>query len=163
MALETQTLIDGATLIDYKVTSVWTHIYQSRIEEWTAQGNVNRWLAVQNSVDTIKELKNVLILRDWSRRDAQRMTNYPAVQVIEQPLKLWSIEAAEAYVRERVLMHQKARASADTDLLECTDEERWHNDKTGKDMRCEAYCPAAAFCSQRKKYLENLDGRDEDK
>lgn len=149
-------LIDQGVLIDYKVTSVWTRIYNSRLEEWTAQGNVNRWLAARNGNTDIRSLKNILILRDWSKSDASRINNYPTVQVVEQPLELWSMDAAEAYVRERVRLHQKARSAKDEDLMECTPDEYWQNKKTGKRTRCESYCSAAAFCSQFKKYKEGL-------
>lgn len=140
-------LIEGTTLIDYKVTSVWTHIYKSRVAEWTEQGNVNRWLAYKNGLTTIDKMENVLILRDWARRDMGRK-DYPQVQVAVQPLEVWSIEKAEAYVRERVLLHQKARAAKDDEMPPCTDEETWLNASTGKRNRCEDYCPAKAFCSQ---------------
>lgn len=152
-------LIDQGVLIDYKVTSVWTHIYGSRLDEWTAQGNVNRWLAYKNGNGTINSLKNILILRDWSKSDANRIGNYPLVQVVEQPLKLWPIEAAEAYVRERVKLHQAARAATDEELMECTPEEYWQNAKTGRRTRCEQYCSAAAFCNQFKKYKESLESK----
>lgn len=146
-------LIEGTTLIDYKVTSVYTYIYKSRIEEWTAQGNVNRWLAAQNGLTTIDKMENILILRDWAKRDAGRK-DYPQVQIVTQPLEVWPIEKAEAYVRERVLLHQKARGSEDKDMPACTDDEMWINEKTGKRNRCEDYCAAKAFCHQYKAYKE---------
>lgn len=148
-------LIEGTTLIDYKVTSVWTHIYQSRIKEWTEQGNVNRWLAYQNGLTNIDKMENILILRDWARRDLKR-ANYPQVQVVVQPLEVWPIEAAEAYVRERVLLHQKARAAKDDEMPPCSDEETWLNAATGKRNRCEDYCPAKQFCAQYKRQAQEV-------
>lgn len=144
-------LIEGTKLVDYKVTSVWTHIYKSRIEEWTAQGNVNRWLAYKNGLTQIDQMENILILRDWARRDVGK-ANYPSVQVVVQPLELWPLDKAEEYIRERVLLHQKARSSADDQMPPCTDEETWLNAATGKRNRCEDYCPAKAFCSQYKNF-----------
>ena len=141
-------LIEGSALIDYKVTSVWTYIYQSRIEEWTAQGNVNRWLIYQQEKHPeITKLENILILRDWAKRDMKR-ADYPQVQIVTQPLELWSMEKAEAYVRERVLIHQKARDAKDEEMPKCSNEERWEN--KGRFIRCEEYCPAKKFCHQFK-------------
>ena len=149
-------LIEGNTLIDYKVTSVWTHIYKSRITEWTAQGNVNRWLAYQNGLTNIDAMENILILRDWAKRDVGKK-DYPAIQIVKQPLELWPIEKAEAYVRERVLLHQVARKATDEELAPCSDEETWLNSKTLKRHRCADYCPAKAFCNQFKKNEEHED------
>lgn len=144
-------LIEGTTLIDYKVTSVWTYIYGSRVEEWTAQGNVNRWLAYQNGLKTLDKMANILILRDWAKRDVGKRPNYPAVQIVTQPLEMWPIEKAEAYVRERVKIHQLARAAKDEEMPPCSAEERWENRSKGLFMRCEEYCPAKAFCHQFKR------------
>jgi hypothetical protein len=141
-------LIEGNKLIDYKVTSVWTYIYKSRIKEWSEQGNVNRWLAYQNGVRNIESMENILILRDWSNKDSLR-ANYPKVQVVVQPLDMWSIEKAEAYVRERVLLHKAARIAQDADIQSCSDEERWLN--KGRYIRCENYCAAKEFCHQLKR------------
>lgn len=142
-------LIEGTTLIDYKVTSVWTYIYKSRIEEWSAQGNVNRWLAAQNGITNLDKMENILILRDWAKRDAGKKADYPQVQIVTQPLEVWPMEKAEAYVRERVLLHQKARASKDEDMPPCSVEDRWEN--KGRFIRCEDYCAAKNFCSQFKR------------
>lgn len=146
-------LIEGTKLIDYKVTSVWTHIYKSRIEEWTQQGNVNRWLAHQNGHTTIESMENILILRDWARRDMKKV-GYPPVQVVVQPLEVWPLDVAEAYVRERVLLHQKARLAPDDQMPACSDDETWLNAATGKRNRCEDYCAAKAFCSQYKRQAQ---------
>lgn len=142
-------LIEGTKLIDYKVTSVWTYIYKSRIKEWSEQGNVNRWLAHQNGVTNIESMENILILRDWSQKDSKTKANYPPVQVVVQPLELWPLEKAEAYVRERVLLHKAARIALDSEIAPCSDEERWLN--RGKFMRCEQYCSAKEFCHQYKR------------
>lgn len=149
-------LIDGTTLIDYKVTSVWTYLYKSRLVEWAAQGNVNRWLYWKNTGAEITKLENILVLRDWSRRDAEKYSEskgYPPVQVVVQPLELWSLEKAESYIKARILLHQAARAAADENMPPCSDEERWL--RNGKAARCADYCPVSTFCHQRIKDLKN--------
>ena len=140
------------TLIDYKVTSVWAYIYGSRNKEWTAQGNVNRWLCHQNGVE-INALKNVLILRDWIKSKANG-SDYPPVQVVTVDLPLWPLKEAESFIRERILAHRAAASIPDDQLAEflpCSDEDRWHNSRTGKYTRCESYCQVSAFCNQNGK------------
>lgn len=144
-------LIDGTTLIDYKVTSVWTYVYKSRLKEWAAQGNVNRWLYWKNTGAAIERLENILILRDWARRDVEKYEKtkgYPPVQVVVQPLELWPIEQAESYIKARVLLHQAARAATDEQMPPCSGEDRWL--RNGKAARCADYCPVAGFCQQNK-------------
>jgi len=102
----------------------------------------------QQTHPEITKLENVLILRDWAKRDAAKKADYPQVQIVTQPLELWSLDKAEAYVRERVLIHQKARAGKDEEMPKCTNEERWEN--KGRFIRCEEYCGAAKFCHQFK-------------
>ncbi len=137
---------EKSILVDYKVTSVWTLIYGSRIVEWTAQANVNRWLAYQNGERSVRSARNILILRDWSKRDYEKPTNqgrgYPPVAIAEVPLTLWTLDAAEAYIRERIALHKAARAATPETMRPCSEEENW------KGRRCELYCPASKFCKQ---------------
>jgi len=134
-------------LVDYKVTSVWTYIYRSRMEEWAAQGNINRWLYWKNTGQVIKKLQNILILRDWQKRDINRR-GYPMVQIVGVRLPVWSMDKAEAYVRERVKLHQAARKAADDGMPKCSDEDRWWSAKEKVFKRCAEYCPVAKFCKQ---------------
>jgi hypothetical protein len=143
-------IIDGKKLIDLKVTSVWTYIYGSRIPEWTAQNNVNRWLAHKNGVE-IDHLENYLILRDWVK--SKSGGNYPPIQFVTVPLELWPLEKAEGYVLERVRLHQAAQKATDEQLagdFGCTDEERWWNQKQKRYIRCSEYCSVSIKCKQFK-------------
>ncbi len=142
-------LIDGSTLVDYKVSSVWTYIYGSRIDEWTKQANVNRWLAHMNGIK-IDRLENYMILRDWIKSKAGT-NNYPQIQFVRVPLRLWDIMEAEKYVYERVKIHQESEKYSDEELamkLPCSDEERWWNEKRGEFIRCQEYCIASSKCQQ---------------
>lgn len=144
-------LINGDTLQDYKVTACYSYMYGSRIADYTAQANTNRFLAYENGARGITKLENVLILRDWQSSKVGT-AKYPAVQIVTVPLELWPIEKAKAYVYERVMLHQHASTLSDDELPECTDEERWWNPggfrtKPGY-RRCEKYCAASQFCSQ---------------
>lgn len=135
------------TLVDYKVTSVFTFIYGSRLTDWTAQANVNRWLYHKNGGE-VKKAQNILFLRDWAPSKAG-IGNYPAVQVVTIDLPLWTISEAAKYIKERVALHQAARTKADHDLPECSDEERWLN--KGVYKRCERYCAVRSVCCQNLK------------
>lgn len=150
-------LIEDETLFDYKVTSVFAYIYDSRRKDWTAQANINNWLrsAKWGSVD---KLQNVLILRDWVKSKSGT-GKYPDVQIVTVDLDLWDLKKAEDYVIERVKIHQEAQKCSDEQLavkFPCSTEDRWLNERTGVFTRCEQYCAVgrAGFCRQfiRKKW-----------
>lgn len=106
-------------LQDYKYASVWEVIHDAKPER-AQQLNMLAWLARYNSYPVTK-LQNVMILRDWSMRMAKNDSNYPQtkVAIIDQPV--WSDDAIEEFVLERVDAHISAREK----LPLCSDEERW--------------------------------------
>jgi hypothetical protein len=112
--------VDAGKIQDFKVTTVFK---QHGSDSWTRQLNVLRWLAHQNGRE-IHTLEIVAIFRDWRKTEAQRNPEYPqaAIQVI--PVPVWPLDEAEAYVRERVGMHQEASEGVE---YECSDEERWYS------------------------------------
>lgn len=113
----------GATLQDYKCTSVWSVIRGPK-PEWENQLNVLAWLAARNRIK-VSRLEIVAILRDWSRGKAKAGGDYPAHQVKVLPVPMWDKARANAYITERVRLHQAAELLADDDLPECTALERW--------------------------------------
>lgn len=137
-------LLDSQTIIDYKVTSVYTLIYKSRLKEWEEQGNVNRWLYYKNGGEANK-LTNVLLLRDWTMSQAKKNEKYPACQIASVDLPVWPLKEAEEFIKSRVKLHQKARTLADVSLPYCSEEERWDN------KRCQSYCPVMPFCHQARR------------
>jgi len=165
--------LGSRTLSDYKVTTT----YKAKGDDsWTRQLNVLRWLGVQNGLE-VDRLEIVVIFRDFRRSEAERNPDYPAqaVKVIEVPV--WPLDETEAYVRERVRLHQVAQQG---EMSPCTDEERWHTGdkwalmrpgakralrvldakpdiipagtmveyRPGRYRRCEQYCEVAPFCPQ---------------
>lgn len=133
-ALDRQEITDNvASIIDYKVTSVWSVIY-GKIE-WERQLNCYAWLFRQkkeNIGKSVGSLKICAILRDWNRRDAEKKENYPQAPIVFVDIPLWDAEIAHQYVSERLHLHQDAQMSYDLlkDLPLCTDEERWKKNDT---------------------------------
>lgn len=110
-------------LQDWKVCSVYK---ADGDESWERQLNVLRWLAHKNGY-VVDRLQVVAIFRDWSKSKAQRDRNYPQtpIKVIEVPV--WTLEQAEAYIAERVSLHQRSDSG---EVIECTPEERWQSETT---------------------------------
>ena len=109
-----------ASLKDWKWTSIYT-VKDGAKAEWEAQLNVLRLgIREQMHID-IRELSIEALLRDWSKRKARRDKDHPKHGWLHAPVKLWPLEQTEAYIAERVRLHQDARET----LPECTQEERW--------------------------------------
>ena len=108
-------------LQDYKVCSTYK---ASGDASWERQLNVLRWLASKNGYK-VTRLEVVAIFRDWKKSESVRSESYPQQSVQIIPVRVWSDDEVEAYLEERVRMHQQAEAG---DLPECTDEERWQSE-----------------------------------
>ena len=122
---------DGAVITDYKVTSVWSVIFDK--QEWVNQLNVYAFLLEKElsmkskNYIPVKAIKICAILRDWSRREARLKPDYPQNPVAYITIPLWTMEERLAYVKERMDIHQNARQMFDVadEFVECSDKERW--------------------------------------
>ena len=106
-------VLEGSTLSDYKVTSVYGAVGKI---EWERQLNVLRWLLHKNDTE-VDKLQIITIFRDWREMESKRDHEYPARAIMTLPVRMWTLEEAERYVFERVALHQKSNPDI------CTDEE----------------------------------------
>ena len=67
----------------------------------------------------VNKLQIVAIFRDWRPMEAKKDPEYPNTQVAVLNIPVWTLDEAEAYVKERVALHQLSDPPA------CNDEERW--------------------------------------
>ena len=116
---------DGIHIKDYKTTSVWAVMNDK--PEWEQQLNIYAWLVAVNKKVTIKSLQIVAILKDWSKREAERKPDYPQRNVAVVDIPLWTFEEQEAFVRGRIAKHSSAEFAIETDadLPDCTPQEMW--------------------------------------
>jgi hypothetical protein len=117
---------DGTWAInDYKVTSVYSVL--SDKPEWEQQLNCYAYLAFKSHGRNVTSLKIVAILRDWQRKQAELKADYPQSQIVMVDIPVWTPEQQEAYITERVALHQAAQKAVDTgeQVAYCTDQERW--------------------------------------
>ncbi len=118
----TEFILDGQVLTDWKFTSVYAMKDKDLKPEWDAQVNIYAQL-LRLSGKTVSKAQIVAIGRDWSKSRAARESDYPQRQVIVKPVPLWSSEAVNCYLQERIALHQ--RADREGIWPECSDEERW--------------------------------------
>lgn len=123
-------------LTDFKVTSAWAALdaMTNGKAEWEQQLNVLDFLCRKNQKDLtrykkqvkVKSLSIMAILRDWSKLKVMQSDNYPRKQVVMIPIRRWSEEEQDNYVRTRIKLHQDAEQS--TELPLCTAKERWRKE-----------------------------------
>ncbi len=114
---------------DYKFTSVMTMLYGGRTE-WTYQLNTYAGLGRKNGI-VADALEIIAIFRDWKKSEAKADPSYPQSQVMVVPIELWTPERTDAWIEERVRVHQLAELTErDDDLPFCTDDERWIRSST---------------------------------
>jgi len=122
-----------ASIIDYKVTSVWSVIYGK--PEWEKQLNCYSWLFKKNNTHNqikVGSLKICAILRDWNRRDAERKENYPQAPIVFVDIPIWDDNSIDKYISDRVSLHQESQVNYDlnADLPLCSDQEMWKKNDT---------------------------------
>jgi hypothetical protein len=168
-AIDLQEMIDGKVLIaDYKVTSAWT--VQQEKQEWIDQLNLYAWLVERVKGEKVAGLQIIGIVRDWSRREAVLKDTYPQAPIVTLDIPLWSQEDREAFVKQRLSMHNEANFAAVSGLMpQCTSEEMWEKKTTYAVMKeggkrakkvFEIKEDAAVFAGQQKDshYIETREG-----
>lgn len=139
---------DNGILSDYKITSVYA--YGKVKPEWENQLNLLAALCRKNQMP-VRRLEIVAIFRDWRRYEALAH-DYPEAQVAVIPVQLWTEEEAEAYMEERVRIHQ-----LDTPPR-CSDEERWMQPekwalmKKGQKRAVKLFASSEALFDHAEKY-----------
>lgn len=140
---------------DYKITSVFSIIFKSKERDWRRQLSIYRYLYFKQNGVLLDEIGHIVaILRDWNKNG--KGDDYPKFPMVEITLKLSSIEATEQFLRSKITDLKIFEKELDSVLPECTDEERWYNEKSGKYLKCEKYCQAASKCVQWKKEQDKM-------
>ncbi len=120
-------------LSDYKVTSAWSAVYGSRVQDWTAQLNLYAYLLRQHGYP-VEELEVIAIYRDWSKGKANDLS-YPQKPVDAVNLKLWDEESQRKYLELKVKNLIIAENDKDEDLNECSEEQMWSKPNTWAIMK----------------------------
>jgi hypothetical protein len=117
-------------LSDYKTTTAWAVMNPK--PDWERQLNCYAYLIEKVRGWEVTGLSINAIVRDWSRHEAARREGYPPVPMVVLPQPLWTPEAREEYVLDRMRIHQDAERAFDwgEKMPDCSDEERWF--KPGK-------------------------------
>lgn len=141
-------VIDGKVGIDDWKTAKVAEMQFGVKAEREQQLNLYKALAELNGY-SIGRLRDIFILRDWSKVQASRApatvatltgtqpeSDYPDSQVVVHDVRIWGQQELADYVMNRVALHQQAqheyteRLNSDSEFPQdalplCSDEERW--------------------------------------
>ena len=134
------------TLTDFKETSVWTIIYESRIDDWEKQLNIYAYAMnygfitdalndcyTDSYIDfpMTQKVNNLCVLykcRDWRKSEALRDTfNYPP-KVGIRILRLYEKEEVEAMIKTLVSNLMQYEDIDPNEIPECNKIQRWQKD-----------------------------------
>ena len=116
---------DGVIVSDFKVTSVWSVIYDKT--SWHDQLNTYAYLIRKSKGLNVKKLQIVALLRDWTRRKAEEDVDYPTSPIAVINIPLWSDQKQDEFIDTRMKLHKEADfdMAMDTEMRSCTSEEMW--------------------------------------
>jgi hypothetical protein len=116
---------DGIIVADYKTTGAWSVMNDK--PEWEQQLNIYAWLVEKVKKVPVKKVEIIAIIRDWSRKDAEKKEGYPKAPIETINVPLWTFEQRENFIKERIQLHSNALFAAETsdDLPECSPSEMW--------------------------------------
>lgn len=124
-------LVMNGKLHDFKSTSVWTYIFESKKADYIKQGSIYRWLSPDKI--TCDYIHIHYIFTDWSSAKArEKPREYPQFKALSTAYPLWSLAETEAWLTHKVKTYIDLIDTPQEELPECSDEELWASQTTFK-------------------------------
>jgi hypothetical protein len=111
--------ISDSKLSDFKVTNARKIRDGVTPSEWVQQTNIYRWMLAREYGLVINAMEIVVFLRDWTKYEAKGSPEYPQAPALTLQVPLWTPEATEDFVRQRLAYHYGEATPG------CTDAEVW--------------------------------------
>ena len=122
--------VGNGALEDFKSTSTFTWIKDTKDEDYILQGSIYRWLnpdIITSDIFTIQ-----FIFTDWSKGMSYSTPNYPPRRMMPRKFKLMSLADTEQFVVGKLNAIQQYYNAPDELIPECTDKELWRSDPQWK-------------------------------
>lgn len=111
-------------ITDYKITTVWGIIHDTKNTEWEQQLNIYARLFKENGYP-VRGIRIVCILRDWDKNRALRESDYPSTPILVVPLNVWNPQEQDRFMYDKVATLTECESLPDDELPICTEKERW--------------------------------------
>jgi hypothetical protein len=115
---------------DFKNTTVYTWINQTKTNDYILQGSLYRWL--NPTIITKDTMAIQFIFSDWQAVRAKTDPNYPPNRTVQKLFKLMPLPETEQYVRNRVALLDRYWNAPEQDIPRCTDDELWRQEPVYK-------------------------------
>ena len=115
---------------DFKNTTVYTWINNTKSEDYILQGSMYRWLNPE--IITKDTMAIQFIFSDWQAVRAKNDQNYPANRTMQKLFHLKPIAETEQYVRNRIALLDRYWNAPEQDIPRCTDDELWRQEPVYK-------------------------------
>jgi len=113
------------TIIDYKRAKVWAWIYRnepdSQISKYEKQINIYCWQWRRRGFE-VEKLFLDIFWDDFSKVQALHKKDYPKIAFTRLPVKIWTFEKQEKYIKERLEIFDKYP------FRECSPSSKWQKD-----------------------------------
>lgn len=112
-------------LEDFKSTSTFTWVNDTKSDDYKLQGSIYRWL--NQDIITQDHMAIQFLFTDWMQYRTSE-ANYPNHPVMQMTYPLMSLADTEAYVHSKLKLFDMYKDSNEQDIPECTDKELWRKE-----------------------------------
>lgn len=112
-------LLSSGELFDFKETTARKVRGGVLPREWEQQTNIYRRMLHREKGIQIGAIAVFAFLRDWTKRESKQSQDYPQAPVVRLEVPLWTDDQADAFIEERVRLHQMDEPAA------CSEEDVW--------------------------------------
>jgi len=117
---------------DFKTTTVFTWINDTKTDDYKLQGSIYRWL--NPDIITEDHMAIQFIFTDWSPGRSSE-PSYPNRITEQKLIPLMSLQDTEEYIRHRLATIRHMRNLPQEELPQCTDAELWRREPAYKYYR----------------------------
>lgn len=117
-------------LEDFKSTSTFTWINDTKTRDYQLQGSIYRWLNPE--IVTQDHMAIQFFFTDWMPGRAMQDPKYPNRQVEQKLIPLLSLDDTEDFIRSKLQQFSRFRGTEEHMLPYCTDDELWRKEPTYK-------------------------------
>lgn len=117
-------------LEDFKSTSVYTYIKNSKDRDYQLQGSIYRWL--DPKLITQDHMTIQFIFTDWQAYQAKADPNYPQHKILSKDIPLLTTTETENFIRNKLELIEQYSELPEEEIPLCNDEELWRKETTYK-------------------------------
>jgi len=123
-------IVINGQLEDFKSTGVYTYVKNTKEDDYIQQLSIYRWLAPHIITADFAQINYIFM--DWQAARAKSEKLYPVNRIMSIKLPLMSLDATEAFIRNKLAQYTMYKDAPEEDIPQCTTKELWRNDPIWK-------------------------------